>query len=506
MPYIQQSDITNNSISFSIYETISFTTTITEFNGNVSATSMGIGMSTAMTADQPLAVKESGTGNTGWTEPQDWTVYDISITTTIPWANVSTGAMVSGTATASLTTGDLVGIYGPGTWALESSIPLETTYAGCAGSFAATIVVGGYGNGVAHTATQLFNGSGWAQGTGISEEIIGRGSAGSQNAALFAGGTIFGLNVISKTDLFNGSSWSTSGNLNQSKDFSSKGAGSQNAAMIIGGILTLGAVLSNSETFNGSVWNTSGNGTFVSCEMAVTGAQNAAVAAGGTGAGVGGQISSTQLFNGSTWTVGGPLSQAKLVGNGCVGSQNSALVAGGDIQSTSVPLQSSEQFNGSVWISGSNLSYTNLRANGGGSTDLAVFASGQNAVYAVDARVQSHKQNIYRKITFNNIKEAKNIGIVSSITGSIASVKLNGCISNILVTSSNIAITSAAQWVGTYLVLSRFSPNTSSTNEPASIIVKSKIEADDFVVGYCYSQTQSYIFGNNLYGLKNTRW
>ncbi len=122
-----------------------------------------------------------------------------------------------------------------------------------------------------------------------------------------------------------------------------------------------------------------------------------------------------------------------------------------------------------------------------------------------------HNQTLYRKLTYNNFREAKNIGIATDVVGStVCNVKIVGYLNNMTVTSSNTLITTDAQWhaagqAGYYAVLPRFSVNTNTTTTPGpgSILFKATVEADDYLVGQLISQTQMIVFNSNVFTKDN---
>jgi hypothetical protein len=490
---IRQSDITNNSVSFSRFGTISFTTSVVEMENNVSITAYALGLSTGMTATQPLFIKENGTGATGWVDQQDWTLYGIAITTTIPWADLSSGTFVPTTASASLTTGDLIGIFGPGAWSGMGSMLFARIRPAAVGSLKGGLMVGGS----SRTSTEFINGGasdGSRLGANLNTAAAFPAGAGTENAALVACGNI---SAVGANELFNGAVWAITTALSTTKYGVTMG-GSQNAAFINGGFVPTGPNgVSTTELYNGSSWSTSGNTNVSGFLPAGFGVQNAGVVAGADiGAGVG--INRSELFNGSSWSYSGIIRSAKSNLNGA-GSQNAGIIAGGFTNSNT---DETDLFNGSTWFASGVYPFPTNNSGIAGSQNGTLGAGGSQSGGAVDY-IYAHNQSTYGKITSRNIKDAKNIGVVTAISGSAANIKFNGYVTNMRVTSSNSAITTAAQWIGTYLVLNRYSPNGSSTNNPASIMSKTQVEADDLVVGYSYSQTQSYIFGNNIYGLNN---
>ena len=315
MPKLQQSDISSGAISFSRNSNFAVTTTVTYAQSNLTKTAYSLGTVAGMAASDPFALKELGSGNTNWSDEQDWTAYNQSFTTSIPVVHTTSGTSSYTLSTnASISVGDLVGIYGAGSW-----------------------------------------------------------SAGAL--------------------------------LSISKDYPS-GAGSQNATFIAGG-----------RTSSGPTQPTD----------------------------------ATELFNGSSWSTSGVLSVAKYA-FAAAGSQGAGLIAGGH--------------------DGTSRS----------------------------AASELHNQTLYRKIVnYQDLRSACSVGVAFDISSLTLSVKFNGYIDNVNVTSSNISITDTPQWVGKFVTLPRFSPNTATTNNPSSVVVKSTVTSEDLLVGYAVSRTQMQVFTGILF-------
>ncbi len=451
MPKIRNADITDGSISFTKVGNLIITTTVQYLqSGNSAVTQYALGLSTAFTTSAPLQIKESGnTSTTGWSEEQDISIYGVSLTTVIPWFDGSPGAVVPTTGTGTITSGDLVGIYGAGSWSAGSNLTVSRKNAA---------------------------------------------SAGSQNAAIVTGGLNQANQAEINTELFNGSTWSASGNLILSR-YTAAGAGSQNSAIVAGGANAAASAVSSTELFNGSTWFTSGNLNFTRTEVTGTGSQSAAIVAGGLSA-----TTWTELFNGSTWSVSGNLNAARS-GAASAGSQNSTVVIGGTGSESGTAL-----FNGSAWSASGNLTISRYYATGAGSQNAAIAAGGNDGANTLGS-TELHNQILYRKLTYNNFREAKNIGIAADVNGTSLNVKIVGYMNNIAITSGNAAITAGADsWAaaaGYYAVLSRFSPNVNTTNNPTSIIIKSSVEADDYLVGQVISKTEMIVFNSNVFTKDN---
>jgi hypothetical protein len=150
-------------------------------------------------------------------------------------------------------------------------------------------------------------------------------------------------------------SWSTSGNLNTARSLMSggAGAGTQTAALTFGGDSS-GSILSATESFNGTSWTTlpASMNTARLWNMGLGGQTTGLCIGGYTGA----DTSATEKWNGSVWTSSGGLNTARRVATG-FGSQTACIAANG----AAPRKNSAESFNGTSWTT---LPNTNITAEG----------------------------------------------------------------------------------------------------------------------------------------------
>jgi len=494
MPKIRQADIYPNAISATKASSYAITSSVFTAQGNLTKTAYAIGTVGGMASSDPISIKEyDGFGaNFGWADEQDWTVYNQSFTTVIPVT--TSGSVVTSLtiANASISIGDLVGIYGGGAWSLSGSLNTARNQMASAGSQNAALVAGD----LSVATTELFNGSAWSFSAPLSVAKYYTACGGTQNAAFAAGGTTLSA-PLNDTVLFNGSTWRNSGTMNTAR-LRLAGFGSANAAVAAGGLTTGNSNVT--EIFNGALWFTSG---------ALSGAARVDLLGCGTqtaGLVTGGQttvaLNIVELFNGSSWSFA-PLLQNPRFNHSCFGTQNAAVVAAG---TSTLALATTEIFNGSAWQAVAVMSQTKSRPGTAGSQNQGLAAGG--SIGGASALTELYNQNIYRKITtMDAYKNAVNVGIAYNVTSLTLSVKFNGYVDGVNVTSSNVVVTTAAQWVDGWVVLPRYSQNASTTNNPSSIIVKPTIEADDLLIARAISRTQMQVFFGNIFGFDRIgRW
>ena len=95
--------------------------------------------------------------------------------------------------------------------------------------------------------------------------------------------------------------WSAGANMITARTLISQGAGTQTAALVAGGEITAGDV-ANTEEYNGSGWSTGGNLPSAKKSSGAFGLQTAGVNFGGISPPTTGTLATTEEYNGSSWT------------------------------------------------------------------------------------------------------------------------------------------------------------------------------------------------------------
>lgn len=308
--------------------------------------------------------------------------------------------------------GDLVGIFGAGSWNASGNISVSKYGLGSFGSQNAGVIAGGTNNDiVTFNTSEIFNGSVWTASSNINVSRFDLAGCGGQNSGLVAGGIT--STATGASDNFNGSTWSVIATLNTAR--SSLGvSGNPSAALSTGGIN--GATrLNTTELYNGSTWIASNNINISRQFFPSIGAQNASVITGGI---TPSSLSSTETFNGSTWNFSGNLINAtdRMGGSGTL---NAAIISNGN--GLSAP---SEIYNGSTWIANGFPSSIKIKTVMGGSVASSFLTGGGLGGSNLSNLTFLHNQNTYRKLTYNSIAGALNIGMAyntsnTSLTASV---------------------------------------------------------------------------------------
>lgn len=494
MAYIRQEDITNGTIALTKVSSFSITTTVSYFNSFVTANQGTLEVSTGFAATQPLQIKVSGNDNQGWEEEQDWTLYSVTYSPLIPYQSSTAAASTRTSITTVISNvpqvGDLVAVYGFGTWSAGPTLPVNSFSYYIAGSVQASLL--------------------WTDGDG---QFFGNGSAwygtdnyymlgyplplfGTQNACgqIASGGTTFAY--------FNGWEWTVGPSVNFGRS-SCPTYGSLNAAMIVAGNVSNTQVVRTGEVYNGTAWQVMSVlvSRTVSPFAVGSGSQNAAWLQGSSSD----TISNTQFFNGSIWTQGPCLTLSKQAPTAIGGINNGMANGGADGSNNSTT--TTELLNGSVWYLNTSMAVARYGVGyvgGSGTAAAGQMVGDGNSGFTSEF----HIQNTYRKLTSQFLSEAKNIGIAHNINGvtTQCSVKLFGYVDNIAVTSGNVAIT-AGNWVaGYFAVAPRFNsiiPASGANCTPTTIVIKSQVEPEDLVIARVMSRTQMQVFSPNMFGKYN---
>lgn len=349
-----------------------------------------------------------------------WMCAIVNSSSTLAWKPFNSDTSTSITIDNSVQNGDLIGIFGVGSWVATGNLNAFKHNMAGAGRTNAAFVAGG-NNGTVLSVSELFNGSAWTTAGNLNVSRQLAAAAGSQNAGLVMGG--INSAALSSTELFNGTSWAASGSMNFSKNIIT-GCGSQFAALVGGGF-SAGAGQIISELFNGSIWTVGASLSVTKHKMSSAGAQNAGLVAGGTPLAVTTSTNNSEIFNGTAWSLSSNLNISRQSAAG-MGSQTSAIAAQGSFNgATSNYLKTSEIFNGSAWALSGSISFSGSFTSGAGASQGDAISMGGVSSASTEIRNTSfHVQSIYRKLDFSNIQSAINIGVaynvsVSSLTATL---------------------------------------------------------------------------------------
>ena len=180
---------------------------------------------------------------------------------------------------------------------------------------------------------------------------------GPQTSSIFFGGFSNPPAVrYANAETYNGTSFSETGDLNQSRNALGGVATSSASALAIGGY-DGSAHTGKTETWNGSSWTEVGDLNNSRANLVGAGTATAALGTGGYDSDYTGK---TETWNGSSWTEVADLNDARAYHGGSGTTNTEALVYGGDTPGNT---GNTESWNGSSWTEVNNL---NTARNGGG--------------------------------------------------------------------------------------------------------------------------------------------
>ena len=250
-----------------------------------------------------------------------------------------------------------------------------------AGTQTSAIAFGGYTGTAYHTTSETYNGTSWTNGPAINTGRTSGSQAGTSTAALYAGGGT--PTTINNSEEWNGSSWSEGNNLNTARTVIG-GSGIQTAALAAGGELGPPGYTGATELYDGTSWTTSpASLNVIKGGQGQSGTQTSSLAYGGyTGTAV---TAATESWDGTSWTNLSPvaLATARNATQGAGADSTSAVCFGGDPQKADT-----EEFNISAnvitagaWAAGANYPATIQDAAGCGPVTAAASIWGVIPLY-----------------------------------------------------------------------------------------------------------------------------
>lgn len=326
----------------------------------------------------------------------------IGLSNKIAVGTLSGSAQIAGDITGSF----IRGVYGmtgevstaTGVWSAGGALNTARKNNHRAGTQNAALTAGGSPT---LADSEEYNGSSWSEGSNMITGRFAGASDGSQNAAWIAGGGAPG--VVSCTELYNGSSWSTDSALSTA-GFYRAGFGSRYSAAVFGGYSP--TLLRQTEEYDGTAWSIGG-------DMNVArGKHQGAGFSQLSGLSIGGynptKLTCTEHYDGSAWSAGGATSITRKASS-AAGIENSAFVAGGDTTDTS------EEYDGSVWSSGGTLNDSHKQAaNATGTQAAGLYFGGAHPATALTCTEEYNSYHLKTGGTY--------IDYISATSASIQSV------------------------------------------------------------------------------------
>jgi len=228
-----------------------------------------------------------------------------------------------------------------------------------------------------------YNGLGWASAPSAGtarDQACRSGGVGTLTAGMISGGAAPGAQV-DNTELYDGSSWTETGNLSDSRG-DAELFGTQTAAALTGGYNSFSPPYwtNATEEFNGSSWtagtatplNTNGGCGVGTLTAGMIVGQNESPSNSYPGKA---SVTQTRNYDGTSWSLGGTLNVASAV-NTTVGTQAAARKAGGNAPAPA-SYTNTEEWDNTAWTTGPSLATALSNGGGAGTSTAAVYAGGQ---------------------------------------------------------------------------------------------------------------------------------
>ena len=220
--------------------------------------------------------------------------------------------------------------------------------------------------------------SAWSAGEALNDNRKNGSGFGIQTAAVFAGGQAAGGGKEVKTEEYDGTDWTTSGDMSTARtQLGGITTGTLTAGLIFGGNVPPGSAphageSNATEEYDGTSWTNGNNMATTVTAMGGSGTQTAAFSAGGSEGGT--PKNNSQEYDGTNWTNGNNINTARQTLAG-MGTQTAGLVVGGEVSPPSSSPGATEEYDGTNWTAG-NVSNTGRHSLSGGGTQTAgiIFA------------------------------------------------------------------------------------------------------------------------------------
>jgi len=270
------------------------------------------------------------------------------------------------------TLGKVRGAHLVGSWSTGGAVNDARFAMASAGTQTAAVIAGG-GAAPLRAKCEEYNGSSWTEVNELASPKyqVCVGVTGTQTAALCIGGAPSpGVDV----QIYDGTNWTAAAaNMNTAK-YAGTGFGTTTAALATGGEVT--ATIEEAETFDGSSWTEVADLNAERAYLAGFGTTAAGVVTGGFNPPSPTLLGSTELYNGTSWTEVGDLNTARVKPN-AVGITTAGLVFAGGGPPTDISALT-EEYDGTSWAEVGDLSTSTGSSSASGTATSALSATGDS--------------------------------------------------------------------------------------------------------------------------------
>ena len=249
-----------------------------------------------------------------------------------------------------------------------------------AGAGTQTAALGAGGKSPHSNVAATYDGSSWTAISNIGTARYGLGGAGasSTSAVIFGGSdqSYPSWNPVNNTEEWDGSSWSEQNNLSTARSYIS-GCGTQTTALVGAGITNPASTLSGAiaEAYDGTSWTSAPNPAQARHTYGIAGnSSNAFMAGGATPTKVSSTeelTTSTNIITAGAWASGGALNQARFQMAGC-GTLTAGLAFGGY---GPVETGKTEEYDGTSFSEQNDMGTARYEMGNGSGTQTAALCS-----------------------------------------------------------------------------------------------------------------------------------
>ena len=255
---------------------------------------------------------------------------------------------------------------------------------GAAGDSSAGLIFGGDVGGTSQTKTETYDGTSFSEIADMSTAMRGVGNgSGATNAAAVVSGS-YGPPALGTTEEFTSSTnvitaaaWSSGGNLNTAR-YQFAGAGSTPAGLVFGGRKETApsANYNNSEEYDGTSWTEGNNLNTARFGLYGIGTQTAGLACGGRSTPA--VLDNSEEYDGTSYTEGNNLASARHAG-ASAGTQTAGLIFKGTNVTAPGPANmttTSQSYDGTSWTATNSCNTAGLVNYGFGTQTAAISVGG----------------------------------------------------------------------------------------------------------------------------------
>jgi len=262
----------------------------------------------------------------------------------------------------------------PGAFAAGGALPVGFGRGARAGSYTAALAShGSYGGGPQpqDNETYLYDGTSWTTSGNVNQTMRVMGSSGVQTSAMAFCGALnpnnpsFPPAQSNKTESFNGSAWTNETNYPSVSQGNSGAGASETSTLSFGGDDAPAYASTDCKSYNGSSWTAEPSMNVAAYAAGGAGTETAALRSGRYDP-VGPGTNGNEEFDGTSWTNVNASSNSRSNNFATGGLQTSAFSAGGfGPGSPSPSIAAAESYDGTNWATMANLS--NAGERGGSS-------------------------------------------------------------------------------------------------------------------------------------------